>query len=39
MKEFNKDGFDSRWIIYSFQSGYQADKLSFTTLMKKRIIN
>jgi NADPH:quinone reductase-like Zn-dependent oxidoreductase len=31
MKEFNKDGFDSRWIIYSFQSGYQADKLSFTT--------
>jgi tumor protein p53-inducible protein 3 len=30
-------GVDSRWIVYSHQSGPQADKLSFTTLMKKRI--
>jgi NADPH:quinone reductase-like Zn-dependent oxidoreductase len=30
-------GIDSRWIVYSHQSGPQADKLSFTTLMKKRI--
>jgi NADPH:quinone reductase-like Zn-dependent oxidoreductase len=30
-------GIDSRWIVYSFQSGSQADKLSFSTLMKKRI--
>ncbi len=31
-------GIDSRWIVYSHQSGPEADKLSFTTLMKKRII-
>jgi NADPH:quinone reductase-like Zn-dependent oxidoreductase len=30
-------GTDSRWIVYSHQSGPEADKLSFTTLMKKRI--
>jgi len=30
-------GIDSRWIIYSYQSGPEADKLSFSTLMKKRI--
>jgi NADPH2:quinone reductase len=30
-------GVDSRWIVYSYQSGPEADKLSFGTLMKKRI--
>jgi len=30
-------GIDSRWIVYSCQSGPEADKLSFSTLMKKRI--
>ena len=30
-------GTDSRWIIYSHQSGPEADKLSLTTLMRKRI--
>jgi NADPH:quinone reductase-like Zn-dependent oxidoreductase len=30
-------GTDSHWIVYSYQSGPEADKLSFATLMKKRI--
>ena len=30
-------GTDSRWIIYSYQSGPEADKLSFNVLMRKRI--
>jgi len=30
-------GIDSRWIVYSYQSGPEADKLSFATLMRKRI--
>ncbi len=30
-------GIDSRWIVYSYQSGPEADKLSFNTLMRKRI--
>ncbi|CAF1435182.1 unnamed protein product [Rotaria magnacalcarata] len=30
-------GVDSRWIVYSCQSGTEADKLSLSTLMRKRI--
>lgn len=30
-------GMDSRWIVYSCQSGPQADKLLFSTLMRKRV--
>jgi NADPH:quinone reductase-like Zn-dependent oxidoreductase len=30
-------GTDSRWIVYSHQSGPEAEKLSFTVLMRKRI--
>ena len=30
-------GIDSRWIVYSYQSGAEADKLSFNVLMRKRI--
>ncbi|CAF4540833.1 unnamed protein product [Rotaria sp. Silwood1] len=30
-------GVDSRWIVYSCQSGPEADKLLFSTLMRKRI--
>jgi NADPH:quinone reductase-like Zn-dependent oxidoreductase len=29
-------GIDARWVIYSCQSGAQADKLSLSTLMRKR---
>lgn len=30
-------GLDSRWIVYSCQSGVEADKLSLSVLMRKRI--
>lgn len=30
-------GLDSRWIVYSCQSGAEADKLLFSTLMRKRV--
>ena len=29
-------GIDARWVVYSCQSGCEADKLSFSTLMRKR---